>query len=92
MVSVLFSDVYKALDTTGLVVVGGTCPVVGVAGLVLGGGKSFLSPMFGLASDNMVAAEMITADGALLKVQFTPSKKKNTPPALGVDTDVPMLL
>jgi FAD/FMN-containing dehydrogenase len=63
--------VYKALDKTNFVVVGGSCPTVGVAGLVLGGGKSFLSPKYGLASDNLVSADIITADGALITVWFT---------------------
>jgi len=39
----LWDDVYKALDGTGLNVVGGRVPGIGVAGLTLGGGGYFSS-------------------------------------------------
>ncbi|MES2151210.1 MAG: FAD-binding oxidoreductase [Pseudomonadota bacterium] len=40
----------------------------GVAGLTLGGGFGWLSRMYGLAVDNLVAAELITAEGKRLRV------------------------
>ena len=41
----LWDDVYKALDGTGLNVVGGRVPGIGVAGLTLGGGGYFPSQL-----------------------------------------------
>jgi FAD/FMN-containing dehydrogenase len=44
----------------------GSCPAVGVAGYALGGGESSLTPLFGYACDNIVAIELVTADGRIL--------------------------
>ena len=38
-----WGEVYEALEPTGVNVVGGRSPVVGVAGLTLGGGEGLLS-------------------------------------------------
>lgn len=47
-----WSDVYMRLNGTGLAVVGARLPPVGVPGLLLGGGVSFYSYEYGLASTN----------------------------------------
>lgn len=59
-------DVYAALAQYGLVLPAGTCPTVGIAGLTLGGGVSVLSRKFGLTCDNLLAAQVIVADGRVL--------------------------
>lgn len=46
----------------------GSCPTVSVVGQTLGGGIGFSSRLMGLASDNVIEIEIITADGRLLTV------------------------
>lgn len=51
----------------GLVVVSGECPSVALAGgYTQGGGHSMLSTSFGLAADNTLAFEVVTASGELV--------------------------
>jgi FAD/FMN-containing dehydrogenase len=45
----------------------GTASNTGIAGLTLGGGYGRLSRQFGLACDNLISAELITADGKRLR-------------------------
>ena len=47
----------------GLAAVNGSCTTVGVAGFTLGGGFGFLSRTKGLAVDNCLQMEIITATG-----------------------------
>ncbi|KAK8017236.1 hypothetical protein PG991_008312 [Apiospora marii] len=59
-------EIMAAARDRGQVVVGGECATVGVAGgYAQGGGHSALSTRFGLAADNVLAWEVVTADGAL---------------------------
>jgi FAD/FMN-containing dehydrogenase len=59
------SDLNTATSPHGLAAVLGCHPAVGVAGLTLGGGLGWLLGRFGAACDNLVSANVISADGKL---------------------------
>ena len=61
-------DVQRALTRRGLTVPSGSCPSVGIAGLALGGGHGLAGRRFGLTSDNLIAARVVTADGRVRQV------------------------
>ena len=60
------SDVLRETDPRGLAAVTGSCGAVGMAGLTLGGGYGPLIGRFGLALDNMLAAQVVFADGRIV--------------------------
>jgi FAD/FMN-containing dehydrogenase len=62
----LASDVFKVTDPRGLAVVTGSCSSVGMTGLTLGGGYGSLVARFGLVLDNLLAAEVVLADGRIV--------------------------
>jgi FAD/FMN-containing dehydrogenase len=59
-------SVYARLADQGVAIPAGSCASVGIAGLVLGGGFGLASRAWGLTCDNLVAADVVTADGRLL--------------------------
>jgi FAD/FMN-containing dehydrogenase len=60
---VLWEEVGKAAAEHGLAALAGSSPDVGVVGYTLGGGISWLGRRYGLAANNVVAVELVTADG-----------------------------
>lgn len=60
------SDVLDATLRYGLLTPMGGCPDVGVGGLTLGGGESFLMPKYGAVCDNLHSVQLVTADGQVL--------------------------
>jgi FAD/FMN-containing dehydrogenase len=62
-----WGDVDRETQLFGLAVPGGIVSTTGVAGLTLGGGIGWLHRKYGLASDNLRAVEIVTADGAVLR-------------------------
>jgi FAD/FMN-containing dehydrogenase len=52
----------------GLAVTGGAVSTTGIGGYTLGGGLGWLMAKFGLAADNLLAVELVTADGEVREV------------------------
>lgn len=63
---VLWSELDAETQVFGLAAVGGTVATTGIAGLTLGGGFGWLSRQHGLVSDNLLSADVVTADGRFL--------------------------
>lgn len=61
-------EVTRALDEHNFALGFGDTGSVGIGGITLGGGIGFLARKYGLAIDNLMAAEMVTADGKLVTV------------------------
>ncbi|MBI5837508.1 MAG: FAD-binding oxidoreductase [Candidatus Eisenbacteria bacterium] len=69
----IWSEVDVPAQEHGLAVTGGHVTHTGVAGLTLGGGIGHIMRKFGLVVDNLLSAQIVTADGRVLKA----SEKEN---------------
>src|SRR3954453_13668825 len=61
-----WGDVIAACAPFGLAPLSGTSPDVGGIGATLGGGLGWLSRKYGLAADNVLRADLVTAAGSLV--------------------------
>jgi FAD binding domain-containing protein/berberine-like enzyme len=64
----LWAEVAEAAGQYGLAALAGSSPDVGVVGYTLGGGLSWLGRRYGLAASNVVSVEIVTADGAIRRI------------------------
>jgi FAD/FMN-containing dehydrogenase len=64
----IWGELNDATAEHGLAVTGGVVSTTGIAGLTLGGGLGWLMSKYGLAVDNLIGVELVTADGDVLEV------------------------
>jgi FAD/FMN-containing dehydrogenase len=64
---VLWKELNRETQLHGLATTGGVVGTTGIAGLTLGGGLGWLMPKYGLALDNLRSAEMVMADGSVVR-------------------------
>jgi FAD/FMN-containing dehydrogenase len=63
----LWGDFDRETQAFGLAATGGIISHTGIAGLTLGGGLGWLMRKHGLAADNVLSADVVTADGELVR-------------------------
>ena len=62
-----WGDIDHETQAFGLATPGGQDPNIGVAGLTLGGGYGYLSRKYGYTCDNLLSANVVTAEGELVR-------------------------
>ncbi len=75
-----WGDVDAATEPFGRATPGGLISATGVAGLTLSGGIGWLRGRHGLSCDNLAAADLVTADGRLIRASST-----ENPECVGVE-------
>lgn len=68
---VVWGEFDRETQLFGLATPGGRVTTTGIGGFTTGGGYGWLSPVYGLACDNLVAADLVTADGRIVHVDET---------------------
>jgi FAD/FMN-containing dehydrogenase len=68
---VLWGEFDRETQGFGLATTGGMISTTGIAGLTLGGGQGWLASKYGFAIDNLLSADLVTADGDLLTAGAT---------------------
>ena len=68
---VVWGELDRATQAHGLATTGGRMTTTGVAGFTLGSGSGWLERLHGSACDNLLAAELVTADGAVVTASET---------------------
>src|SRR6266511_2315565 len=63
---VTWAELNRETQLHGLAVTGGVISSTGIAGLTLGGGLGWTMGKFGLAADNLLSADVVTADGRIV--------------------------
>lgn len=64
---VKWGEVYQRCIVHERTITGGTVSGVGVSGYTLGGGTGYLARPFGLAIDNLLSLEVVTAEGEIIR-------------------------
>jgi FAD/FMN-containing dehydrogenase len=65
---VVWAELNREAAAQGLAVTGGAVSTTGIAGYTLGGGLGWLMGAYGLAADNLLSVQLVTANGEILNV------------------------
>jgi len=68
---VLWGEFDRETQAFGLATTGGQVSTTGIAGLTLGGGEGWLASKYGYTVDNLLSADVVTADGRLVTASAT---------------------
>jgi FAD/FMN-containing dehydrogenase len=60
-------DIYSQLAAQGVSIPSGSCLTIGIAGITQGGGIGVLDRAYGLTCDNLLSAQVVTANGQLIE-------------------------